>query len=238
MSDQVFESDRNESEQTQQAQTEEQRQEELRMIGEGKKYKDPIEADKALFHSQEHINKIEDENKLLRDQLEELNQKVSQAKTVDDVLSRLESHKEEREVIEKPSDEKQSSSVSPDSVMELVNKALSEREQKSAMQKNMQEVRDQLSSKFGEKAAEVFKKKQEELSLDLNNLAAQSPKAVLELFQSVKEVPANSEQSSVNTSSFANSGKPQSHLEDPEWKAAVKKQDFVKAAKIADSYNR
>lgn len=231
----VFESDKDKEIVQETVEHKEAAKSDFLMVGEGKKYKDFNEADKALKHSQEHISHIETENDFLRKQLEELNAKLTSAKTVEDVLSKLEKN-DVVSSVETPSMNNAKPTFSDENVLDLVNKALSQREKEALMNKNVMEVKDQLISKFGDRAKDVFNKRQAELGVDLNSLAASSPKAVMEFFHNVKvDVPVKSESSSVNTSNFSTS-KIENYQDDPEWKQAILKGDFKKAMRTAEKY--
>ena len=69
----------------------------------------------------------------------------------------------------------------------LVAKALDEKlnahSAKSQADANSQTVVDELTKRYGEKAGEMYQMKAQELNLDLDSLAASSPKAVLEFFR-------------------------------------------------------
>ena len=148
------------------------------LVGAGKKYASVEDALKALPHAQAHIARIEEENKALRE-------KAAQAKAIEDVYEALTSRQNSGEpttpvipVLEE---------TMLDSVLE---RKLQEKQAIELRNKNLSTVKDSLTGKFGEKAAEVFGNKAKELGVNeafLTDLAAKSPVAALELFGLAKK---------------------------------------------------
>lgn len=143
------------------------------MVGEGKKYGTPQELAKAYLHADSHISRLEKEN-------EEYRIKVEAAKSVDDILAKLkpaESHPD----TPAPKTPEQEAEKQPD-IDSLVQKALESKMQEQTGSQNKAQVTEALRAKFGQSAGDTFDKKQQELGVDLEQLAAQSPQAVLALF--------------------------------------------------------
>ena len=156
----------------------------MALVGTGKKYATVDDALKSVPHAQQHIARLELEMQELRD-------KASQAKAIDEVYEALMS----RQATE--GDATATPAVFDEKVLDtMLERKLTEQKQVEARKQNAQSVRDSLTNKFGDKASEVFRKKAEELGLNekfLTDLASTSPKAALELFgANLKEKPSTS----------------------------------------------
>lgn len=152
------------------------------LVGEGKKYKSVDDALKALPHAQSHIARLEQEAK-------ELREKAAQARAIEDVYEALQSRQSADPV----------TAVAPafdERTLDVVlERKLQEKKAMEVKQANMNEVKQALTDKFGDKAPETFRKKAEELGVNetfLTDLIAASSKAGLELFGLVrKDAPAS-----------------------------------------------
>lgn len=176
----------------------------MALVGTGKKYATTEDALRSVPHAQAHIARLEQE-------MQELRERATQAKAIDDVYEALASRQQgERQV-----------TASAPIVDEKFIDAVLERkleEQKRAEEKktNLSKVRESLTSKYGEKAAEVFRKKAEELGINegfLTDLAAKSPVAALELFgaNSKEKVATAVPSGSINPQAFAQNQQPAPH---------------------------
>lgn len=173
----------------------------MALVGTGKKYATVEDALKSVPHAQTHIARLEQE-------MQELRERAAQAKAIDDVYEALTSRQQGEQQV----------TASAPIVDERFIDAVLERkleEQKRAEEKrvNLSKVRESLTTKYGEKAAEVFKKKAEELGINesfLTDLAAKSPVAALELFgANAKEKVATSVPSgSINPQAFVQNQQP------------------------------
>jgi hypothetical protein len=143
-------------------------------IGDGKKYKTVEEADKAFGFLNAHVEKIQQENKALREQ-------VAKGKTVEEVLETI---KQQSSRTDYGMDNQTGSNVQAKEIdlNAVIEDKLSSWEQQRKAQQNLQDVKAGLVERFGDKAAEIFKAKSKELGVDLDQLALISPKAVLEYF--------------------------------------------------------
>jgi type II secretory pathway component PulM len=143
------------------------------LVGADKKYKSVEDALKSLPHAQAHIAKLEQEAKELREQ-------AAQARSIEDLYNRLGSN---------------TNSETPQAIPAVVDEGtlgrvfeqkLAEREALQLRKQRLDEVREALTGKFGEKAPEVFQAKAKELGVSdafLTDIIAASPKAGLELFK-------------------------------------------------------
>ncbi len=159
----------------------------LLFIGEGKKYVNDKEADKALAFKDDHIQKIETENALLREESQK-------AKTLDDVLKSIKAQNQGNESTEQTVTGENQDSVDIDAlVAEAIDKKMTASQKRTTEESNSKEVFNELSKKYGSKAGELFSSKGRELGIDLDELSKISPKAVLEYF---KEAPNQSNKGS------------------------------------------
>lgn len=147
------------------------------------KYKSVEDALKGLQHAQEHIARLEQEA-ANRQEL------MTRVQTMESLLERLG---------EKPAEDHREQ-VQPKLREEEVLSILERRETAKVQAANRQAVLEALKSKFGEKANEVLETKARELGVTtrfLGDMAAQSPKAVLDYFKESK--PSSAVQGTVNT---------------------------------------
>lgn len=142
----------------------------VELVGAGKKYATVEAALKALPHSQTHISKLEAELASLRDE-------VSKRKTAQELLDEIKSGIPQGETTPKDG-------LSQDVVVQLVEKVISQKEQKQAAQSNIGKVVSTFRDAFKDKAEEQYNKLAQDAGLsvaELNRLAATSPMAVLKL---------------------------------------------------------
>lgn len=157
------------------------------------KYSSVEDALKALQNSQEHIKKLEVENQNMRE-------KESESKAIDDILLALNSKKE-------GSDDSQNR-VDPEAIKKLVELTFSEKEKKMTAANNKKSVIESLAKKFGDKAEEKYLSRAQELGMsveDMDSLAKQSPKAALAFFSGMETAVTKNITSSVNTTNFMKS---------------------------------
>jgi hypothetical protein len=155
---------------------------------EGKpKYKTVADALIGAAKAQEHIQRIETENAELRGV-------AKKVETMEQLLQRLEQGKGSDQTL-MPKVEDQEQMVL--SVLEKRDHALRERQ-------NREQVLESLKGKFGDKVQEVLQAKANDIGLsvaELGSLAARSPKAVLNYFDTKLFSP--SVQSTVNTQALS-----------------------------------
>lgn len=159
-------------------------------IGDGKKYKTVEDADKAFGHLNSHVAKIEQENR-------EMREKLAKAKTVEEVLDTIKQQSTQTSY----GTDYQTGSAAQAKEIDLdavIADKLSSWEVQQLHKQNAQTVNRALIERFGSKAQEMFEAKKQELGIDLDALAVQSPKAVLEFFP--KQTPQTAEPGTINTS--------------------------------------
>lgn len=159
------------------------------LVGPGKKYATVEKALEALNPSQAHIQKLEQELKELREGQQGGVDLDTVYATVQDLLAK------ERETRVAPV-------VDESSLAGVVDRALTAAQQKAEANRNVAVVKEQLTKMFGDKVNEKYKAKAEELGVGvsfLNDLAAKSPKAVLEFFGGKPNASTARTHSSINT---------------------------------------
>lgn len=159
------------------------------LVGPGKKYATVEKALEALVPGQTHIQKLEQELKELREGQQQGVDLDTVYATVQDLLAK------ERETRVAPS-------VDEASLAGVVDRALTAAQQKAEANRNVAVVKEQLTKMFGDKVNEKYKAKAEELGVGvnfLNDLAAKSPKAVLEFFGGKPNASTARTHSSINT---------------------------------------
>lgn len=159
------------------------------LVGPGKKYATVEKALEALAPSQNHIANLERELKELREGQQGGVDLDTVYATVQDLLAK------ERETRVAPT-------VDESSLAGVVDRALTAAQQKAEATRNVAVVKEQLTKMFGDKVNEKYKAKAEELGVGvafLNDLAARSPKAVLEFFGGKPNASPARTHSSINT---------------------------------------
>lgn len=164
------------------------------------KYGDVVTALSALKHTQQHVKTLEEENERFR--LEDV-----KAKTMDEVLQQIEATKENA------AGPTSSSDLDVEKIRNVTFETIQEYEAQQVAANNQTSVVSALVEKFKDqnKAEEAFNLKAAELGLSvktLNDLAATSPKAVLEYFQISKGSSPKPTEGSVNADALTSVVKP------------------------------
>lgn len=142
-----------------------------------KKYKDVTSALHGLQHSQSFISTLKNENAQLKQELERMNNEVVKIRELEETIRTLTSGQQAPAQQQQPV-------VDQQSVAELINQTLSQREQDAIRQANIRKVVASVQSQFGDKAEQTFYDKAKEVGMSaeaINSLAAQSPEAVFRL---------------------------------------------------------
>jgi len=173
----------------------------MALVGTGKKYATVEDALKSVPHAQTHIARLEQEMQSLRE-------RAAQAKAIDDVYEALAARQQSEQA---PT--MQAPIVDERFIDAVLERKLEEQKRAEEKRANLSKVKESLTAKYGEKAAETFKKKAEELGINegfLTDLAAKSPVAALELFgANAKEKVATSVPSgSINPQAFVQNQQP------------------------------
>lgn len=165
------------------------------LVGSGKKYSDINSALNSIKPAQEHISKLENDNQELRNKIADLEKEVSARQSVSDVLDKLGTQ---------DSSEPQNK-LDPDQIKQLVYGALEEEKIASTAQSNVKAVNDALFDKYGEKAKEKVASKAKELGISvkrMQDMASESPKAVLAYFDAEQPAPKEPATNKTNLSSL------------------------------------
>ncbi len=143
------------------------------------KYKDLQTALDALKHSQEFIPQLKTEKERLEQEAARLREENARLKTVQETVEQLTQQQRQETV------HTNTNNLDPDAIVNLISQTLSQREVEATKKVNTSKVVDQMQQAFGNDAEKVFYDKAKELGMtaeDLNNLAAKTPVAVLQLF--------------------------------------------------------
>lgn len=146
------------------------------LVGEKQKYKSVEELAKAYVNADSFIEQLKEENRKLRE-------KETAARTIDDVLERM--NKKD----EKPADTPVNA-LSKEDIAALVEQTLTGRETARTREHNLLQADKLMKEKFGEKAAEVFKSKaaSPELVKVYMELASVSPQEFVAVFAPATEM--------------------------------------------------
>lgn len=141
------------------------------LVGEKQKYKSVEELAKAYTNADEFIERLKEENRQLREQ-------AASAKTIDDVLSRLNKPAEPHEHTAS------ASSLTVEEVTALVERTVTGRETAKSKRDNLVKADQLMKEKFGEKALEKFNAKASTPALKnvYMELAGQDPQHFMSLF--------------------------------------------------------
>tara|TARA_X000001382_G_scaffold129998_1_gene123494 strand:+ start:6104 stop:6919 length:816 start_codon:yes stop_codon:yes gene_type:complete len=210
------------------------------LVGEGKKYSSIEELAKAKYHADQHISRIEEENKGMREISSELsfeNRKLKEDMTmleskVNSIFDKVdqqtiqkqntETSKEEstqKPVEENTPLEEENKSTTENNLEEIVMELLQKNQQQTQTQVNLKESNDFAVAKFGseEAALKAVETKAKSLNMsmtDIQELAGKSPDAFKSL---LGEVAKNkTDQTTFNQSSQNFSSVPLASEEDPE----------------------
>jgi hypothetical protein len=173
-------------------------EDEVTYIGEGKKYSTIQDADKAFGHLNKHVLTLEEENAKLRAATEK-------ARTVDEILEAI-ANKErfQEEDAPLPTSKGYPQELDINAIVEQAVNKISLKEHEKQEVSNAKEVVAKLTSKYGDKAGEMYAKKAEELGIDLDAISKQSPKAVLAFFEEGSKPSGATAVGTVNTASLTN----------------------------------
>lgn len=171
------------------------------LVGEDKKYKTNSDLVKALAHGQNHIARIETENK-------QHTAELAKRASVDEAIKRLTEQAEQKpnsgpDDTPTPDDKTPSDSDAASITLEDVKKLLAEDKQVSTKEKNLQTVNSRLVEVAGseQEAQALLVKRSEELGVSLTRmkeLAAETPAVFFKLIdldsKDKSNSPANSKQ--------------------------------------------
>jgi menaquinone-dependent protoporphyrinogen IX oxidase len=169
------------------------------LVGEGKKFKTPDDLAKAKLESDRFIEKLQNEQRELREELSKRLSAEEALRRAQEAGSRV-----EQGATTPQTPPPQRTQEQPADIMSEVEKALNRRDQQKTVQSNMDQVTSKMTSTYGsvEKAAEVVQQKAQELGMSmtkLQELASENPKAFFTLLGVNDKAPE-----APKTSSWAN----------------------------------
>lgn len=155
------------------------------LVGEGKKYKTPEDAAKAIVEKDNFINRLKTEQ-------EELRKELSTRPLVDrsqEILDRIEALKVEPVTERLPVTTEPVRTEVKGLSLDDIERVLNEREQKKTAQGNINTVKTALQEKYGDQWSTQLKSTAEKLHVStsfLDGIAAQSPQAFFRLIGDVQ----------------------------------------------------
>ncbi len=168
------------------------------MVGENAKYKTVEDLAKAALSGQLHISELESENKGFRESQDK-------SKGIDDILAALNGNKDKDDDHGNHQDDDNHQKGGEDqvSIADQIAAAFKSRDDSTVAQTaaaNQAQVAKDIAASFGDNAGKVFDRVSKELGIDLNELAKQSPQAVLKLVADARPASNTSDfNSTVNT---------------------------------------
>jgi hypothetical protein len=184
------------------------------LVGDGQKYKTVDELAKAYLHADTFIQQLKEENQKYREQ-------AAAAKSIDDVLERLQQAQQPEPVTPVKAEQ-------PD-ISALVEQTLAQREAKKAQEANLLEADRLMKERHGERATELFKAKAStpELKKLYVDLASRSPQDFVALFGEPQASGSSIQTgSSVNTVNVASHGMNRENVEGTkEWFSKMRKDE-------------
>lgn len=184
------------------------------LVGEKQKYKSVEELAKAYANADAFINTLKEENRLLKAQAEA-------AKTIDDVLARIDTAK-----TAPPNDN--SLGLTKETVAELVEQTLTGLETAKTREANLKKADALMREKFGEQAEGKFKEKARtpELMQVYMQLASQDPEQFVALFEAPATTPKTAVDTSTAVTTFTTGTSNRASVEGTkEWAAKIRKED-------------
>jgi len=160
------------------------------LVGEGKKFKDPVALARSKVESDRHIAKLESELKAIRT---DMNSRLS----LEDLVTKLASARPEPSPPASSGDlgdsnQNASKPLTPEDLAKLVDERVSQLTAREQAKVNLNTVKATLKEAWGSEFPARLKEKAAELGVGetfLNDLAASQPKAFLKLVEAEKKAP-------------------------------------------------
>lgn len=145
------------------------------LVGEGKKFQDQEALARGKWEADRHSARLESE-------LAEAREKIQEAKTVEDLLAKIQANQSQRPSEPVAHQPAEPAALAPQDVQELIRQEVSKAEALKSATSNISQVADKLTEHFGSESAanQAVKAKANELGVPLEWLqdaAARSPKA-------------------------------------------------------------
>ena len=166
------------------------------LVGDGKKFKDNEALARSKYEADQHIDRLQKEMKGLR---EDLNSRLTLESLVDKLEQRqtqnLQGNLDNTNVRSPSGNENEQSNLNPALIDSLVDKKLSDFEKSRRRSENAALVTKELRDRFGDNYVVHLENEAQKMGVGkefLNNLAAEEPRAFLQLF------PGSSQQQKVD----------------------------------------
>lgn len=166
-------------------------------VGEGKKYKDTTELNKAYWHLERHAEEIKKENSEARQKLTEMEVELKARKAVEEMLKDLQTktaHDDEstQKVTNQDAEMSAEDKSPPVDIEKLVSSEIEKREKQREQSNNIAQANKFLAEKYGDKKNEVLTKVMEQTRMssdELTTLAATRPEAFKALVSASEPQP-------------------------------------------------
>ena len=163
-----------------------------KLVGEGKKFKDPEELAKGKYEADQFIEHLKQQNAELREEL-------NRASKIEEVLATLqkkgdapanvphdgEGSEGENEGGKGETGNTSSEALTEERIRSLLDSLLQERQTQEERRKNMEQVQEALKESFGEKVGEVLESRVSELGFaslkEMEDFVSRNPRAFLRL---------------------------------------------------------
>lgn len=165
------------------------------------KYKTVEDAMVGLLNAQQYIPKLKEELETYKSQVSTFQSELEKVKHIEETVNNLLSNQQQQSTQSAPV-------IDENKIADIVGQTLSRREQEIQQKQNINIVVSEVAKKFGEKSEEAFYGLAKEMGLsnvEMNALAAKSPKAVLTMLginTSATKPVQPSTASSVNSEAF------------------------------------
>jgi len=197
------------------------------------KYKTVEDALEALNHSQQFIEKLKTEKQELEDQWKQTQGELETRESVEDVVKRLTENNGQPS--NREGDQPQENGLDEEKVQQLVTSVLSQREQETQANQNINTVQAALVEQYGDQAKTVIQQKATELGTtpgEIKELAKRNPKMALTILGGATP---NSTQPS--TSSVSPPRGPSNELEKPKFDKSLTR-GGASNKELAEAFNK
>lgn len=188
------------------------------LVGETQKYKTPEDLAKAYMNADSFIETLKEENRKLREQ-------AASAKTLDDVLERIQTSTAPQVDTPVVSD-----AAKPEDVQRLVKETLEQERAAERQRANLMAADKALREKFGDKAQEVFNSlaSTPELKQSLMQVASIAPDKFVAMFAGVQVAEPQTtsvDMGSQTTAIVTNNGNRAAQEGTKEWASKIRKEN-------------
>lgn len=164
------------------------------------KYNTVEDAIKALAHSQQFIETLQQEKRDIEAEKTKASEELGRMKSVEEFVEMLKSKEDTTQNKQVETPPSTVAGVTEEQAEKLVSKMLEDKEQKASQASNLKQVIDVVTQKYGDKSAEHISNVAQEMGVSteqMKDLAKSSPKMVLSLL--LKEADTISPSTSTTT---------------------------------------